>query len=257
MAARALKRSLRRVRTEQALAADGLKPGPVHDLRVALRRCRSLAERFSDLNPHPVWRHLRKACKDLLRGLADLRDTQVEEAWVRRLGLGRGPAGAASMSSLEVERRHARRSARRALADFPGKRWKRWSRRLPERAGRIQPRKRISPGWRCGGSRKLVSANGTGAKAGAVRPPPFARCAETLSLLARKLSSGAAGALERGSKTIAGTARGRPRPRCVAPADSPDLSCGRSRSETREPVARQDRGRAQPGGGRVLAGYRR
>lgn len=135
--ARALKRSLRRVRSEQALAADGLKPGPVHDLRVALRRCRSLAERFSDLNPHPVWRHLRKASRDLLRGLADLRDTQVDEEWVRRLGLGSGPAGAALMSSLEIERRHARHCARRALADFPGKRWKRWSRRLPKRAERI------------------------------------------------------------------------------------------------------------------------
>ncbi len=136
-AARALERSLRRVRTEQALALDGLAVGPVHDLRVALRRCRSLAERFSDLNPHPVWRHLRKASRDLLQGLAELRDTQVIEEWVRRLGLDKGPAGAAFMSSLEVQRRHARHSARKALADFPGKRWKRWSRRLPKRAARI------------------------------------------------------------------------------------------------------------------------
>jgi CHAD domain-containing protein len=136
-ATRALERSLRRVRTEQALALDGLAVGPVHDLRVALRRCRSLAEGFSELNPHPKWRHLRKACKDLLDGLAELRDTQVMEESVRRLGLDKGPAGAALLSSLDDERRHARRAARRTLADFSVKRWKRWSRRLPERAERI------------------------------------------------------------------------------------------------------------------------
>jgi CHAD domain-containing protein len=136
-ATRALERSLRRVRTEQALALDGLAVGSVHDLRVALRRCRSLAEGFAELNPHPKWRHLRKACKDLLQGLAELRDTQVIEEWVRRLGLDKGTMGALLTSSLEVERRHARRSARRALADFSVKRWKRWSRRLPERAERI------------------------------------------------------------------------------------------------------------------------
>jgi CHAD domain-containing protein len=128
---------MRRVRTEQALAVDGLAVGPVHDLRVALRRCRSLAEVFSDLNPHPKWRYLRNACKDLLKGLAELRDTQVTEEWVLRLGLEKGPAGAPLTSSLEVERRHARRSARRALKNFSAKRWKRWSRRLPERAERI------------------------------------------------------------------------------------------------------------------------
>jgi CHAD domain-containing protein len=136
-ATRALVRSLRRVRTEQALAVDGLDVAPVHDLRVALRRCRSLAEGFSDLNPHPKWRHLRKACKGLLQGLADLRDTQVTEEWVRRLGLDKGPAGAALMDSLDAERRHARRSARRTLKYFSAKRWKRWSRSLPERAERI------------------------------------------------------------------------------------------------------------------------
>jgi CHAD domain-containing protein len=136
-ASRALERSLRRVRTEQALAVDGLAVKPVHDLRVALRRCRSLAEGFSDLNPHPKWRHLRKACKDLLQGLAELRDTQVTEEWTRRLGLEKGRAGALLMSSLEVQRRHARRRARRTLASFSGKRWKRWSRSLPKRAERI------------------------------------------------------------------------------------------------------------------------
>lgn len=137
VAARALDRSLRRVRTEQALAVDGLAPEPVHDLRVALRRCRSLAEGFSVLNPHPGWRHLRKACKELLRGLAELRDAQVTDEWVCRLGLNKRPAGAALVADLARGQRHGHRAARRALADFSRKRWKRWRRRLPRRAQQI------------------------------------------------------------------------------------------------------------------------
>lgn len=132
--ARSLERSLRRVRTQQhALAADSLLPEPVHDLRIALRRCRSLAEGFSELNPHSEWRHLEKACKGLLNGMAELRDSQVIEEWARRLGFEKGRLGAVLMESLDAEQRHARRSARKTLGDFPDKRWKRWRKRLPKR----------------------------------------------------------------------------------------------------------------------------
>ena len=135
--ARSLERSLRRVRTEQALAVENLAPNPVHDLRVALRRCRSLAEGFSELNPHSDWRHLQKACKALLDGLTTLRDSQVLEEWVHRLGFDKGLLGASLVESLEADQRHARRVARKTLAHFSGKRWKRWRRRLPKRAARI------------------------------------------------------------------------------------------------------------------------
>lgn len=135
--ARSLERSLRRVRTEQALAVDHLATTPVHDLRVALRRCRSLAEGFSELNPHSDWRHLRKACKKLLDGLTNLRDTQVLQEWAGRLGFDQGPLGASLRESLEHDQRHARRAARKTLAAFSPKRWKRWARRLPKRAARI------------------------------------------------------------------------------------------------------------------------
>src|SRR6202041_382121 len=70
--------------------------------------------------------------------LADLRDNQVMEEWARRLGLDKEPAGTGLMKSLELGNKYARRAARRSLADFPGKRWKRWRKRLPERAGRIR-----------------------------------------------------------------------------------------------------------------------
>jgi CHAD domain-containing protein len=131
-----LRRSLRRVLEEQALAAEALAPKPIHDLRVALRRCGSLAEGFSEIDNHKDWRQLRKAARRLQRGLAELRDVQVMATWVRRLALAKGSAGAALTALLHHDERRARQAARHALADFSRKRWKRWRRRLPERAER-------------------------------------------------------------------------------------------------------------------------
>ena len=61
----------------------------VHDLRVALRRSRTMADALSEVNPGPGWRKLRKTSRDLFQVLGDLRDSQVERAWVKKLG----PAG--------------------------------------------------------------------------------------------------------------------------------------------------------------------
>ena len=132
-----LAKFLRRVWREQAEAHHKLAPDTVHDLRVALRRSRSLAEGYSTLDSHPDWRQLRKAARRLQRGLAELRDAQVMARWVRRLGLTDGAAGAALAASLRRDGRNARRRARSALADFPRKRWKRWRRCLPQRAARF------------------------------------------------------------------------------------------------------------------------
>jgi CHAD domain-containing protein len=133
----ALARSLRRVLKEQARAKDSLAPQTVHDLRVALRRSRVLAEGFARVDMHGDWRRMRKVARRLQQGLAGLRDVQVMAAWARRLGLKHGPAGAKLAASLRSDERKARRAARAALDDFPRKRWKRWRRRLPLRAARI------------------------------------------------------------------------------------------------------------------------
>jgi CHAD domain-containing protein len=132
-----LDRSLQRILRERKAAREELAPEAVHDLRVALRRCRSLADGFADLDPHPAWRHLQKACKRLQAGLTDLRDAQVMAEWAPRLGLTAGTGGAAFAAVLADEERRGRRSARRALANFSPKRWKRWRRELPARAEQI------------------------------------------------------------------------------------------------------------------------
>jgi CHAD domain-containing protein len=136
-AAQALRSYLRRVLREQARALDDLGPDPVHDLRVALRRCRSLAEGFADLDKYAAWRRLRKSSKRLQHNLAELRDVHVMSGWVHRLRLNTGPGGAELGKSLDREERRARRAARAALKDFQHKQWKHWKRRLPARAQQL------------------------------------------------------------------------------------------------------------------------
>ncbi len=118
-------------------ARRSLNTESVHDLRVALRRCRSLAEGFAEMDPRPVWRYLRKACGKQQAGLSELRDSQVLVEWVTRLGLGRGPHGQALVRALEKEERRGKHDAQAALRAFSRKHWKSWRDSLPESAGSL------------------------------------------------------------------------------------------------------------------------
>jgi CHAD domain-containing protein len=133
----ALEDSLRRALRKQKQARKDLDEKSIHDLRVALRRCRSLAEGFSTLDPHLAWRQLEKVCKKQQRGLTDLRDTQVMRELAERLRLDDGRAGAILAAELKRRERLARRCARKTLEAFPRKLWKRWLRELPVRAEMI------------------------------------------------------------------------------------------------------------------------
>jgi len=62
---RALK-ELEKVRTSP-------EPDAVHDLRVALRRCRSVAAVMEEVDPDRSWREMRKLGRKLFGQLGDLR----------------------------------------------------------------------------------------------------------------------------------------------------------------------------------------
>ena len=132
-----LQRSLRNALRKRNHALQDLDPDPVHDVRVALRRCRSLAEAFAALDSHPVWKKLLKACKKQQRGLSDLRDIQVMRGWLHTLDLASTSAGASLADELKDEEIVARKRAKASLKAFPRKRWKRWLDRLPARTQRI------------------------------------------------------------------------------------------------------------------------
>src|SRR5262252_3910745 len=67
-------------------------PDAVHDLRVAIRRCRSVAAVMEEVDPDPAWPEMRRLGRKLFRQLGELRDMQVLEEWTQRLGPESDPA---------------------------------------------------------------------------------------------------------------------------------------------------------------------
>jgi len=145
---------------------------PVHDLRVALRRCRSLADGMMAMDPDPSWKAMKKAGKQLFQRLGALRDVQIMMEWIGKLegevkdsreehppeptsvadGLeirtkdapaasseSRDPVAQALMHILNGRESDQKNEARQALEEFDQKQWRQWSRSLPHRATRIRP----------------------------------------------------------------------------------------------------------------------
>ena len=142
---------------------------PVHDLRVALRRCRSLADGMMAMDPDPDWKAMKKAGKRLFQRLGALRDVQIMMEWIEKLHPAQAEAavaggspepfadsGSASESPaatltlrdsaagallqiLKGREIEQKREARAALDEFDRKQWRQWGKSLPLRAARIRP----------------------------------------------------------------------------------------------------------------------
>lgn len=111
----------------------------VHDLRVALRRCRSLADGVMDLDPDPAWKAMRKAASKLFKPLGELRDTQVAMGWLRQLASADDPVREKMLELLASRVEEAKAAAGRALERFDRAQWKQWARVLPGHSRRIPP----------------------------------------------------------------------------------------------------------------------
>ncbi len=74
-----------RVLEECDKASAGFAADPVHDLRVAIRRCRSMADGFLFVDPDPAWKDMKRLAKPLFSSLGELRDAQVMSEWVTKL----------------------------------------------------------------------------------------------------------------------------------------------------------------------------
>jgi CHAD domain-containing protein len=102
----------------------------IHDLRAALRRCRTMADALEEVNPTPGWRKLKKASRPLFHTLGCLRDAQVERFWVKKLGTAGDPLRRHVLALLSCQERRYRKDAQQALARFDRKDWRKLSRRL-------------------------------------------------------------------------------------------------------------------------------
>jgi len=106
----------------------------VHDLRVALRRCRTMAEALSEVSASSGWRKLKKASKDVFHSLGDLRDAQVQRSWIKKLGSAGDPVRKHTLRLLATEENKSRALAAKALDQFDRKEWKKLARKLPPKA---------------------------------------------------------------------------------------------------------------------------
>lgn len=106
----------------------------VHDLRVAIRRCRSLAAVMEELDPHPSWPEMRKLGRKLFRQLGELRDTQVLEEWVVKLAKPDDPVRIKILALFAAREKDLREAALRAAEKFDDKSWRRLERTLKQRS---------------------------------------------------------------------------------------------------------------------------
>ena len=147
---------------------------PVHDLRVALRRCRSVADGMMAMDPDRDWKAMKKAGKRLFQRLGTLRDVQIMMDWIEKLSTAsvarallpalppqqQNPADAtgstagssesatnhphdpvthALLEILKARESEQKHEARAALSEFDRKQWRQWCHSLPLRAARIRP----------------------------------------------------------------------------------------------------------------------
>ncbi len=128
-----------RVLEECDRASVDFATDPVHDLRVALRRCRSLADGLKSLDPRPEWKAMKRAGKAVFQSLGELRDVQVMEEWVAQLGEMSDPASVKMLHYLTNRQHELKVHAATALRDFDRKQWKRWGTILPRHAQKLRP----------------------------------------------------------------------------------------------------------------------
>jgi CHAD domain-containing protein len=148
------------------VAAD-FSADPVHDLRVSLRRCRSMADGMMAMDPDRDWKAMKKAGKRLFQRLGALRDVQIMMEWIEKLHpgpieaaamvvspevsadgdsaagggsapLNPDPPAHALLQILRGREIEQKREARAALEEFDRKEWRQWSTSLPVRTARIR-----------------------------------------------------------------------------------------------------------------------
>jgi len=126
-----------RVLEECDKAADGFAADPVHDLRVAIRRCRSMADGFLSVDPDPAWKQMKRLGKPLFASLGELRDTQVMLEWIAKLSPADDVVAKDLSGALLEKEALLKKAAQEALADFDRKRWAALNEHLAGRTGKV------------------------------------------------------------------------------------------------------------------------
>jgi CHAD domain-containing protein len=128
---------MERVIAERDKASKSFDVDAVHDLRVALRRCRSMADGFQGVDGDPTWRKMRKAGKVIFSALGDLRDTQVLLEWIERLRSACPPVAERLNSYCLQREAELKTTAAEVIDGFDADRWLQWAQKLEQRVQSI------------------------------------------------------------------------------------------------------------------------
>ena len=126
-----------RVLEECDKASHEFAPDPVHDLRVAIRRCRSMADGFMSVDPDPDWKQMKKAAKPLFSSLGELRDAQVMMEWVAKLSEEGDPIRTRLLDTLHHREDALKASAQQAAHAFDREQWLVLNENLAKRTGKV------------------------------------------------------------------------------------------------------------------------
>src|SRR5437016_6659943 len=118
-------------------ASAGLQADPVHDLRVAIRRCRSLADGLMAMDPDPRWKEMKKAGRKVFQSLGELRDLHVMQEWIEKLSQPDDPVAIRLLDHVHSRESECRQKAFQGLQQFDRRQWRQWSRSLPSRAAPV------------------------------------------------------------------------------------------------------------------------
>jgi CHAD domain-containing protein len=122
---------------------DALQSAPdkdaVHDLRVAIRRCRSLAAVLREVDPAPAWHEMRRLPKKLFRKLGELRDTQIMDEWVSEHGAENDKLRIALHNFFQEREPKLLQEALRLASKFDDKSWQRLEGKLRKRVRLVPP----------------------------------------------------------------------------------------------------------------------
>jgi CHAD domain-containing protein len=129
---------MEQVLEEAKCAGKGFNPGPVHDLRVALRRCRSMADGFRAIDPDPAWKAMKRAGGRVFRSLGDLRDVQVMRELAQQLASPGDPLQPLLDQSLAIREEALKRDAQESLGHLDHHEWWTWAEHLSSRAARVR-----------------------------------------------------------------------------------------------------------------------
>ncbi|HLZ91303.1 MAG TPA: CHAD domain-containing protein [Candidatus Acidoferrum sp.] len=105
----------------------------VHDLRVAIRRCRSVAAVMREVDPDPAWHEMRRLPKKLFRKLGELRDTQIMDEWLGEHGAENDRLRLTFHAYFQQRQPKLVQSALRLASKFDAKRWQHLESRLRKR----------------------------------------------------------------------------------------------------------------------------